>query len=96
MTQDTIRTTLQAATLAIVALGALAGLGAWAITAIVAEEVRPLQERVATLEEQGAAILKLQEDVAMLQQGVAALRTDSEWIKATLAKIEAKISPPPQ
>ena len=91
---DTLRTMLQAATLAVVSLGALAGLGVWAIDAIVAQEVRPLQERVATLEEQGSAIVKLQEDVAMLQQDVAALRTDSQWIKDTLAKIEAKISAP--
>ncbi|MYH72204.1 MAG: SlyX family protein [Acidimicrobiia bacterium] len=82
MQQDTLRTIIQAATLAIVAVGALAGLGVWAINAIVAQEVRPLQEKVATLEQQSAAIVQLQTDVA-------ALRRDVEWIREALKRMES-------
>lgn len=93
MQPDTLRTMLQAATLAVVSLGALAGLGVWAIDAIVAQEVRPLQEKVATLEQQSAAIVALEARVNEIEQDVAVLVNDSEWIKNTLTEIKNRLPP---
>ena len=110
MQRDTIRTVLQAATLAIVALGALSGVAIWTIGAVVAQEVEPLQRKVATLEQQGIAIIQLQNDVANLKQNVANLKQnvavlqksvsvlegDSQEILEALKRIEKALPPPPR
>ena len=102
MQHDTIRTVLQAATLAIVALGALSGVGIWTISAVVAQEVEPLQRKVATLERQGNAIIQLQSDVANLKQNVAVLQKsvsvlegDSREMLEALKRIEKALPRPP-
>lgn len=74
--QETIRTSMQAATLAILAFGALAAFGLFAIDA----RTEALKNDIVTLKEQQAAILSMQSDIATL-------KTDNEWIKDALKKL---------
>ena len=84
-----LRIILQSATFAIVLLTALAGVSLYVIQAEVGAQVKPLQEKVATLEKQGAAIAALQKDVSQIREDLAATKTDVEWIRAALQRIEA-------
>ena len=101
MNLERLRIALQAAGVALVAVGLLGSASYWAIEKLVAAELAPIVGRVDSLEEASARAAKAAEEtaqgIARLERQIAALKEESakrtealEWIVKSLQRLEDK------
>ena len=94
MSLERVRIALQAAGVALVAIGLLGGASYWAIEKLVAAELAPIVGRVASLEEAGERAAKAAEEtaqgIAVLKEGIAKQNEALDWIKKALQRLEDK------
>ena len=94
MASDRLKIGLQAAGVALVAIGLLGGAGFWAIEKLVAAELAPLSGRVESLEKASERAASAAEETAA---GITALKEETakqtealDWIKDALKRLETK------